>query len=339
MIEVQNGDFRFVVVPTRGMGIHRASLGSLQLGWKSPVRGPVHPALVRVDHPDGLGWLDGFDELLVRCGLESNGAPEFHPDGRLRYGLHGKIANVPSHKVELSIDGDSGKIALTGVVDESRMFGAKLRLESTIETQVGRPGLIVRDTVTNLSAEPCDFELLYHVNFGTPLLQPGAKAVLPLARLAPRDAAAAADVSSWNVYGPESPGSQEVCFFMQLAADPAGRTQVLLHNAAGRQGVSLKFNIQQLPCFTIWKNCQAARDGYVTGLEPATNFPNGKSFEQKMGRTVALAPGQSRSMELELEPHGDAASVQAAEAAVARLQNGVVPQVLTEPDPAWAPCN
>ena len=339
MIEVQNGDFRFVVAPTRGMGIWRASLGSLQLGWKSPVRGPVHPALVRLGHPDGLGWLDGFDELLVRCGLESNGAPEFHPDGRLRYGLHGKIANIPSHKVELSIDGDSGKIALTGVVDESRMFGAKLRLESTIETQVGRPGLIVRDTVTNLSAEPCDFELLYHVNFGPPLLQPGAKVVLPLARLAPRDAAAAADVSSWNVYGPESPGSQEVCFFIQLAADPAGRTQVLLHNAAGRQGVSLKFNTQQLPCFTIWKNCQAARDGYVTGLEPATNFPNGKSFERKMGRTVALAPGQSRSMELELEPHGDAASVQAAEAAVARLQDGVVPQILTEPDPAWAPCN
>ena len=35
--------------------------------------------------PSGLGWLDGFDELLVRCGLESNGAPEFDADGRVVY--------------------------------------------------------------------------------------------------------------------------------------------------------------------------------------------------------------------------------------------------------------
>ena len=177
VIEVRHGDFRFVVVPTRGMGIWRACLGDMHLGWKSPVRGPVHPAYVRLGHPDGLGWLDGFDELLVRCGLESNGAPEFQPDGRLRYGLHGKIANIPAHKVEVAIDGDSGRIAIRGTVDEGRMFGSKLRLETSIETQAGRPGLVVRDTVTNLSAAASDFELLYHINFGVPLVQPGAKVV------------------------------------------------------------------------------------------------------------------------------------------------------------------
>ena len=166
VIEVRNGTFRFVVVPTRGMGIWKACLGDLPLGWKSPVRGPVHPVFVRTDHPDGLGWLNGFDELLVRCGLESNGAPEFHADGRLRYGLHGKIANIPAHKVEVVIDGETGRIAIRGAVDESRLFGSKLRLETSIETQVGRPGLAVHDKVTNLSAAASEVELLYHINFG-----------------------------------------------------------------------------------------------------------------------------------------------------------------------------
>ena len=96
--------------------------------------------------PTGIGWLDGFDELLVRCGLESNGAPEFQPDGRLRYGLHGKIANIPAHKVEVAIDGDAGRIAIRGTVDEARLFGSKLRLETSIETEVGRPGLVVSAT-------------------------------------------------------------------------------------------------------------------------------------------------------------------------------------------------
>ena len=36
---------------------------------------------------------------------------------------------------------------------------------------------------------------------------------------------------------------------------------------------------------------EACSDGYVTGLEPATNFPNIKSFEKKMGRVVEWGRG------------------------------------------------
>ena len=95
VVEVDNGRSRFVVVPTRGMGLWRASCGDTQLGWKSPVRGPVHPAFVPLWEPSGIGWLSGFDELLVRCGLESNGGPEFLPNGSLRYPLHGKLPTFP----------------------------------------------------------------------------------------------------------------------------------------------------------------------------------------------------------------------------------------------------
>ncbi len=336
VIEVQHGDFRFTVVPTRGMGIWRASLGDLALGWKSPVRGPVHPALVRIEHPDGIGWLDGFDELLVRCGLESNGAPEFEPNGRLRYGLHGKIANIPAHKVEVAIDGDAGRIAIHGTVDEARLFGAKLRLETSIETKVGRPAIVVRDTITNLSASPGDFELLYHINFGAPLVQPGSKVVLPARRLAPRDAMAMTDLSTWDVYGPETPGSKEVCFFIESGGDTDGNTQVLLHNPTAEQGVAVKFNLWQLPCFTIWKNREAAADGYVTGLEPATNFPNIKSFEKRHGRVVALAPGESQHVELEMTALANAAEVRAVAETISQLQKDVQLELLAKPDPKWS---
>ena len=151
VIEVDNGTFRFVVVPTRGMGIWSAMLGSIRLGWKSPVKGPVHPAFVHFNEASGIGWLDGFDELLVRCGLESNGAPEFNPNGSVRCVLHGRIANIPAHKVEVTIDGDSGELSVTGVVDEARLFGNKLRMVSTLTTRVGRPGLTVTDVITNIS--------------------------------------------------------------------------------------------------------------------------------------------------------------------------------------------
>jgi len=337
LIEVDNGAFRFSVVPTRGMGLWRAALGDLPLAWKSPVRGPVHPGFVHLMTPDGLGWLDGFDELLVRCGLESNGARDFAPDGRLLYPLHGRIANLPAHKVTVSVDGELGRITVAGEVDEARMFHNKLRLVTSYTTEVGRPGVTIVDTVVNLSAQPGELELLYHVNFGPPLVDAGAKLVLPTAKVAPRDAVAAEDLPDWDTYRAETPGLPEACFYFRPTGDAEGRTLALLHNAQASRGAVVRFNVNQLPCFTVWKNPQAAADGYVTGLEPATNFPNRRSFEKEKGRVVVLEPGQSRSFELELEALADPDRVAAARAEAARLQGDTTPQVWSTPDPEWAP--
>ncbi len=336
VVEVSNGTFRFVVVPTRGMGIWQAGLDDLPLGWKSPVAGPVHPSLVPLDEPSGIGWLSGFDELLVRCGLESNGAPEFNENGTLKYPLHGKIANIPAHKVDMSIDGDTGDISVRGVVDEARLFGNKLRMVSTISTKVGRPGMTVTDEITNISAEASELELLYHINFGTPLLDPGSKLVVPVVKVAPRDEVAAGNVAEWDTYGPESPGTPEACFFYELADDEHGRTVALLHNAAGTQGVGLSFLKSQLPCFTQWKNRQAEADGYVTGLEPGINFPNVKSFEKEKGRVAVLAPGETRTFEVIIQAHHSSVSVDAVKQAIAKLQEGTTPEVLQQPDPQWS---
>ena len=336
VIEVNNGRLRFTVVPTRGMGLWRASLGELQLGWKSPVKGPVHPSMVRLNDPSGIGWLDGFDELLVRCGLESNGAPEFNEQGTLVYGLHGKIANMPAHRVDVAIDGDSGEISVHGVVDEARLFGNNLRLESTVTTRVHSSSLTVTDVVSNLSAEEADLELLYHVNFGLPLLEPGAKAVLPIRRIAPRDVVAKGDLAHWDTYGPPTPGLAEACFFFQLCADGQGETEAVLHNEAGSQGVAVRHNTKQLPYFILWKNTQAEQDGYVTGLEPAMNFPNRKSFEKQHGRVATLKPGEQRTFQVTVEGLPDRDAVAAAAARVAKLQEGVTPEVVDRPDPQWS---
>lgn len=336
VVDVDNGTMRFTILPTRGMGLWKAYCGEIELGWNSPVQGPVNPALVPLWEPSGVGWLSGFDELIVRCGLESNGAPEFNENGTLRYPLHGKIANTPAHKVELVVDTDSGEISVTGIVHEARLFFNKLQLATTYTTKIGQPGFTVTDTVTNLWAEPSEMELLYHINVGVPFLGPGAKAVIPIAKMAPRDAEAAKTVGQWEVYGPESPGTPEAAFYFDLAADAGGNTKTLLKGASGTQGVSLAFNKRQLPCFTLWKNPQAATDGYVTGFEPAVNFPNARSFEEGKGRVVTLQPGESRVFEIELTAHGDAASVAAAEKDVAAIQAETKPEILAQPNPEWS---
>lgn len=333
-VEVNNGAFRFIVIPTRGMGLWKAWLGDLELGWRSPVAGPVHPYYVPIAEPSGLGWLDGFDELLCRCGLESNGAPEFDDQGRVTYPLHGRIANRPAHKLDLAID-DAGEITLTGVVDENRFHFRRLRLTSTVKTRMGEPGLRIIDEVTNLSGRPADIQMLYHINFGLPLVDPGSKVVAPVKTVVPRTSHAAASIDKWESYPNEQADAEEQVYFFDLAAGADGRTQVLLKNAHGMHGVSLNYPVAQLPCFSLWKNTPLAADGYVTGLEPGTNYPNPRSFEKKQSRVVTLKPGGSVRFEVAIQAHGDAAAVQQAEAAVAKLQQGVKPQVFREPQPGW----
>ena len=78
-----------------------------------------------------------------------------------------------------------------------------------------------------------------------------------------------------------------------------------------------------------------AADGYVTGLEPGTNFPNPRSFEGQQGRVVKLGPGETVKFEVELDVHGDAAAVATAEAAVKKIQSRGEPKVFTKPEQGW----
>jgi len=334
VVHVDNGTIRFVVVPTRGMGLWKAWCDGEQIGWNSPVPGPVHPALVPLSDPSGLGWLDGFDELLARCGLESNGAPEFDGQGKLLYGLHGRIANKPAHSVQVSVDGETGEIAVEGIVDEIRFHFFKLRLHTTIRTRVGENTIEVHDRVENLSASPTDMQMLYHINVGPPLLGPGARVVAPVQTLVPRDARAVEGIDDWADYHAPLPGYQEQVYLLALQSDPRHRTGVLLKNPSGDRGVSVHFDTRQLPCFTLWKNQIAQPDGYVTGIEPATNFPNPHGFEQRQGRVVSLAPGASCSFDLALRIHRAAEQVEAAEAQITALRRSD-PVMLDQPQPGW----
>lgn len=335
-ITVDNGKFSFVVLPTRGMNVWKAWLDKLEIGWQSPVRGPVNPVFVPIAEPSGLGWLDGFDELLVRCGLESNGAPEFDTEtGRLKYPLHGHIGNKPAHRVEVAVDGESGEITVTGIVEEARFHFSKLRLTSTIKTKVGEPGFRIQDVVENFGGVETGAQLLYHVNFGQPLVDPGAQFVAPLRTVVPRNDHAAEGLENWRSYPNEQAGFEEQVYFLELLAGEDGYTQALIKNAHSTQGVSMRFNKNKLPCYSVWKNPEAAEDGYVTGLEPGTNFPNPRSYEAAQNRVVNLPPGKTITFDFQLTVHGDEKGVAESEKAIAALQAGTEPTVFKTPQKGW----
>jgi hypothetical protein len=337
VIEVDTGAVRVMILPSRGMSIWRMESGSMRFGWESPVAGPVHPSQVPVFDPSGIGWLEGFDELVVRCGLESNGAPEHDSSGRLLHPLHGRIGNLPASSLSIDYDEASGRLEVIGEVVESRMFIKRLRLRSRIRFHAGSPDVQLLDDVTNELSKPATMQLLYHINVGYPVLGAGAQLEAPIESLAPKDSLSAGEIDRWNQYDAPQEGYTERVYFARLRSDDANLTTAMLRSAQGDCGLGVTFNTNGLPRFVLWKNTAAESDGYVTGLEPATNYPNPRSYEEKQGRVVEIAAGGTASFRVTLHPLCEAEQVSNMSAKIQALQGDQPAEIHSQPRPGWSP--
>jgi len=330
IVELHNGEMTVVVVATRGMNILSAYTEEVRLGWDSPVREVVHPAHVAVESRGGLGMLEGFNELVCRCGLESHGAPgedvivdNEGNEKRVNLALHGRIANTPAVRVWVNVElEEPHRLSVSGEVYETRMFGPSYKLLSTVSTVPGSAQFRIEDRIENLGGTPAEMELLYHCNYGPPLLEKGARLLVPLEKMSARDERALEDIKTWDVYGEPEAGFVEQCYFFTLHADRAGKSVVGLLNAEKDLGVSLRFSTRQLPAFTLWKNTAAEEDGYVTGLEPGTDYPNPRKFEREKGRVVKLAGGDAYEAQLEMALLRNAAEASELQKEIEALTSG-----------------
>jgi hypothetical protein len=337
IVRIHTGAATVHVLPTRGMAIWNIESDSVPFGWDSPVDGPVHPAFVPLHDPGGLGWLEGFDELLVRCGLESNGAPEHDAEGRLTYPLHGRIGNLPADGLQVEYDEASGRLELIGDFRESRLFFSNFRLRSRVRVHAGSPTVEILDDVTNDRSTPATMQLLYHINVGVPVLGEGSKLILPVEEIAPKDSLSASEMENWNEYDEPESGYSERVYFARLRSDDANLTSAMLQNADATQAFAVTYGTKNLPRFVVWKYTGDRADGYVTGLEPATNFPNQRSFEASHDRVLQLQPDQTASFRVTLHPLTDAESVTAMAQQIERIAGDQPPTIHVVARPGWSP--
>ncbi len=336
LVHVHNGALSFNVLPTRGMGLWRGDYRGHPIGWQSPLTGPVHPRHVEAGGRGGIGWLYGFDEWLCRCGLGWNGPPG--NDGNTSLTLHGRIANLPAQHVEVRVSLDPPhELSVVGSVDEAGLFLGHLRLTTTYTTVPGSNRVVIHDVVENKAAQPAEMQLLYHCNVGPPFLEGGSRVVAPVREMAPQTPRAAESIDAYEVYVPPTPGFAEQVYLYDLLADAHGRTLALLYNAAADRGLCVRFNHRELPCFTVWKNCLPVEEGYVTGLEPATNFPNFKAFERQQGRVKVIPPGGRWEATWSIEAHDTAEGVASVLREVAKLQARAPSTVHRSPHPKFSP--
>jgi hypothetical protein len=287
----------FWVVPGRGMDIFEASFRGRSLCWHSPT-GMVHPAYYS---NRGIEWLRSFPGgLLSTCGLSTAGAPS--EDNGESLGLHGSISNTPAESENWSEhwNGEDCLLTVSGKVREASVHGANLLLERTISTSLASASFSVHDVVENQGVRDSPLMLLYHLNFGFPLLTERGRIYAPSQALEPADDIAARSKDSWNCFEAPEKGAAERVYFHRMKPDPAGNVTVILVGDAGRPefGIALSYDARALPEFVQWK--MTGTNHFVLGLEPANCRTLGRSAERHRGTLQTLSPGERREFRLQL---------------------------------------
>ncbi|MBM4143654.1 MAG: DUF4432 family protein [Lentisphaerae bacterium] len=291
---------RFKVAVDRALDIVDAFHGAHSLAWLSH-GGLVAPNPAAIA---GLEWLRTFaGGLLTTCGLTHVGPPETDENGSR--GLHGRVSNLPASLETVRQPGpgaDESEMLISGTVRESRVFGPCLELHRTIACRAGEAGFRLTDRVTNRGNAPSPHMILYHCNFGWPLVDEGARLFW---RGACRPRPSEQDRAVFNESNdykrcpaplPQHRGTGEACGFVTPEPETDGWCRAGVRNERLGLTAQVAFRKEQLPCLANWQHWGPGE--YVTGIEPGTNFPIGQKGAAGEGTLIMLAPGEARTYEL-----------------------------------------
>jgi hypothetical protein len=296
-VEVKTGaGLRFVVLLDKALDIGDCDWRGIPIALRTQV-GEVAPQYY---DPTGDEWFCSFGGgLLTTCGLTHLGAPDV--DQGTSLGLHGRIHNTPGEEVGVKSAWEGGKYVLRiwGKVREAKTLTGSLCLHREITAFGGENRIIVQDTVVNESFIKMPHMILYHCNVGHPLLDEGAELVADSLEVRPRDAVAAQEFSTYQIYKGPTRGYPDTVFYHKLRPSCDGMTSAVLLNRRLDLGLAVRWDPRNLPNFIQWK--YTAEGTYGAGLEPANCLVEGRSRERERGTLVYLAPGETRSYRVELQ--------------------------------------
>jgi galactose mutarotase-like enzyme len=296
-IQVRTGaGLCYYVTPTKGLDISLAEFQGTPISWQS-ANGDVHPSYY---NESGIGWLrSASGGLLMTCGLMQVGSP--NEDEGESLGLHGRVHHTSAKQVSAVSEwsDDDLEMTVSGVVDETSIFGGQLRLSRQISSKLGVNEIVIRDEVRNMGFQRCPHMILYHFNFGFPLLSEETWILFKDTTVTARDVESPlTGVDEWQapdanyserVYYHQTRGKPEVEIVNPRFPAHLGTTQVK---------VSLIWSADTLSKLVQWKMPGAGT--HVLGVEPSNCWVDGRRGERERDTLVYLEPGETVKYEIRL---------------------------------------
>ena len=285
IIEVSTaGGLQVDILPDAGLDIGQVRWKGTNVSFLSK-NGYDSPAAIAPYETEFLNTFPGG--LLYTCGLRSTGGA--HRDGEEWHPLHGRYHSLMADNICAEVVDNT--VVIRGTVRETALFGHNLQLERTIRIPVFGAEITVSDELTNLTHREEEYALLYHCNFGYPLISEKARVeLLEERKTTPRTPFAATGLGRETAFDVPTPGEEERVFFHENMA----HTAALVNESIGMK-VTLNWS-ESLPILAHWRSM--ASSDYVCGLEPTNCYIMGRKFERENGTLPVLQPFETVKTEV-----------------------------------------
>ncbi len=249
---------------------------------------------------------DGLDSFLrqfsggflTTCGITYSGAPCIEEGKELA--LHGMVSNTIAENVaaQQTYQDDEAILKVTGSIREARIFAENMRLNREIIMKTESNEIYINDVVENLGYSEQPLMVLYHVNFGYPILDSGSRVYFSTKNVEPQTDFAKQGLNMYNVIEEPENIREEQCYYHTIQDDPSN-SFAMLYNPKLKIAAVVHYDAIQCPILCEWKSMQSG--DYALGLEPTTCGTHGRLGAKNEGVIKYLAPGKSYSYNLRFE--------------------------------------
>ncbi|MCW2639221.1 MAG: hypothetical protein JWP76_1527, partial [Dactylosporangium sp.] len=253
------GGLQTRILLDRGMDLGATWFAGVPVSWTSTV-GEAPPGRVDADQ----GWLDGWaGGLLTTCGLRNVGSPS---EG---HGQHGSFTDLAASDVAVHrrwLPDGQAEVEITGTLSDATALGAELRVYRSIALRTGTGQVTVTDRTVNCGQSTEQAPILYHVNFGYPLVSADSEVQGDVVESLPNGpGAAAVDGDGWRRMGDPTRDEADVIFEHRL---PAGVTRPEFRVTGPGVGLAVRvsWDAATMPRLHAWRRRLAG--SYVMSLEP-----------------------------------------------------------------------
>jgi len=288
MVFSTGGGLDFWVLSGRSLDIGQLSWRGTPLAWQHPA-GFVSPALHDAQADGGTGIQRSLSGFLVTCGYENARQPRNgHP-------LHGSLPLTPARVTHCGEDWERSRPVLfaEGEVVTAHMGGPCFRLRRRIEAPIAGNSLSIEDKVENIGPEVAEMMVLYHVNFGFPLVASDTRV----------------DLQGRAVVPPCVAAQQPEPLMRCDGVGDAPRFHASISRAAtgGWPGiaVSIEGDTGPLPYMQLWRDPRPRRNIFAIEPSNCARLDDGTS-----GSGTLLEPGESwrSSLRFTFSSHAEGAT-------------------------------
>ena len=290
---------RYSVLLDRGMDIGIASFRGI------PVAFVGKNGMIRTDY--AMASSNGFYQyftagLLSTCGLENVGE-SCESDGK-QLAMHGTRTFLPAYEVCCTSENEkSGHVLrIKGKMRIASLFGENILLVRELISGAETGFIEIIDSIENQGSSKYEYMLMYHINFGFPLVSPDSTVHTNHGEVryfagSDSQTQAAPGLEEYQTFTPPKKAFSELTFEMHKAREDHVYAEIENPKLGLRS--SVRCNTEELPCFTEWVNLM--EQDYVLGLEPGTHYPIGRAVAKKTGGLVSLLPGEKKSYSVSIE--------------------------------------